>query len=709
MKYLFTLLLLISLLPVFGQEQLPPGKWKIFSHKNDGRVQITTGNDSALLNQITLNGLKQHINVLKGLRFTSKQHGLLDIDLRLSQTLSGGDSCVFFLVGFQNKIRTIYLSKPVSGTSISYLHSFSLEKGIDSLVIGFSVNGTGNIKIAQLKAMLISGNALHVYKQNKAAFVNNSSNIANLALIGKVWGLLKYYYPTSIYKDLDWDEQLMASLSALQHFDRPLDLNKTLAKLLQVVQAPSNGKMPHLTPYQLQIVNNHAINDQNRRKIIDALCSASMGASRYYKAPDDDSPAPHFIESNPDVNAVPDPRARLVQIFRYWNIINYFYPYKDEQLPNWDQTLNALLPQFLLADTEPAYTRALLKLNASIADGHAWVPMGPFIMAERLYGSVFSFLPIDIRINKDGKALVADAEPGFAQSSGIKKGDQLIKIGGINIDSLIDELKAYISESDPILKNHYLERSCWLNMLPTAFTNQLTMIYSSQDKVVDTTFSQSQENLAKSVSYVWQHYQNKNTLPPAGEALKYYREKHTLFINPAAWKANMRDSALRLINIADNLIIDCRTYPDWNFVADFSECLLRDNVPVIEYTTATDTPEYFAKQVINSAKDGTCINKKIYCLISEDSKSRPEFLATKLKSAAPDCLLVGRRTAGADGDITSIPTVGKQLYLTITSVGVKFADGTKTQQVGLQPDIMVGYAPCENCDAILDATLKRIQ
>ncbi|NCC08413.1 MAG: hypothetical protein EOM30_10355 [Clostridia bacterium] len=43
-----------------------------------------------------------------------------------------------------------------------------------------------------------------------------------------------------------------------------------------------------------------------------------------------------------------DTGMKLLALFRYWNIVKYFYPYKDITGENWDDVLREMLPQFVV-------------------------------------------------------------------------------------------------------------------------------------------------------------------------------------------------------------------------------------------------------------------------------------------------------------------------------------------------------------------------
>ena len=43
----------------------------------------------------------------------------------------------------------------------------------------------------------------------------------------------------------------------------------------------------------------------------------------------------------------PSEEYRLLALFRFWNVINYFYPYKDLLDTSWSTVLTDFIPRFL--------------------------------------------------------------------------------------------------------------------------------------------------------------------------------------------------------------------------------------------------------------------------------------------------------------------------------------------------------------------------
>jgi C-terminal processing protease CtpA/Prc len=74
-------------------------------------------------------------------------------------------------------------------------------------------------------------------------------------------------------------------------------------------------------------------------------------------------------------------------------------------------------------------------------------------------------------------------------------------------------------------------------------------------------------------------------------------------------------------------------------------------------------------------------------LVDEVSQSQAEYSAMAFR-VAPDAVVVGSTTAGADGNVSPIPLPGG-LRAMISGIGIFYPDKTPTQRVGIVPDVRV--------------------
>src|SRR5690606_9070917 len=75
---------------------------------------------------------------------------------------------------------------------------------------------------------------------------------------------------------------------------------------------------------------------------------------------------------------------------------------------------------------------------------------------------------------------------------------------------------------------------------------------------------------------------------------------------------------------------------------------------------------------------------KVVVLVDEYTQSNAEFVTMSLQSR-PGTRVMGSSSAGADGNISSIPLPGNLLTF-MSGIGVYYPDGTNAQRVGVKVD-----------------------
>jgi len=95
--------------------------------------------------------------------------------------------------------------------------------------------------------------------------------------------------------------------------------------------------------------------------------------------------------------------------------------------------------------------------------------------------------------------------------------------------------------------------------------------------------------------------------------------------------------------------------------------------------------------------------------VDEVSQSNAEYTAMAFR-AAPGAIVVGSTTAGADGNVSSIPIPGG-LRTMISGIGVFYPDGRPTQRIGIVADIEVRPTISGirlGRDEVLEAAIRQI-
>jgi C-terminal processing protease CtpA/Prc len=135
------------------------------------------------------------------------------------------------------------------------------------------------------------------------------------------------------------------------------------------------------------------------------------------------------------------------------------------------------------------------------------------------------------------------------------------------------------------------------------------------------------------------------------------------------------------------LIIDIRNYPS-EFVVFALGTKLIDRPTAFARFTRGDPANpgaFHWTPPISLLPTTPAYSGKVVIILNETSQSQAEYTAMAFR-AAPNAVVVGSTTAGADGNVSSIPLPGG-LRSMISGIGVFYPDKKPTQRIGILPDI----------------------
>jgi hypothetical protein len=144
---------------------------------------------------------------------------------------------------------------------------------------------------------------------------------------------------------------------------------------------------------------------------------------------------PDFKHELPYTNmAYPDAGYRLLSLFRYWNMIQYFYPYKYVIGRDWTTGLPEFIPQFIDAKNETDYDVAAMKLISSIHDTHANIWNSPKGL-ENYRGKYAP--PFEAKFIEDKLVVTTYYNDTLDVKAKVKPGDVISSINGVSTDELV--------------------------------------------------------------------------------------------------------------------------------------------------------------------------------------------------------------------------------------------------------------------------------
>ncbi|MBF0576028.1 S41 family peptidase [Dysgonomonas sp. GY617] len=524
-------------------------------------------------------------------------------------------------------------------------------------------------------------------KENNRDFTNGSKitieqydtlTIENLTLLCKIWGFLKYYHPAVAEGKFNWDIELFQIMPSILQSKSVSERNSIFEEWINSLGKVENSKGDTIIPADsvkmypdISWIEDRSTLDNNVVNQLVEIKNSKRGNDHYYIDFVPDVNNPIFKNENEHISfSHPDTGYYLLALFRYWNIIQYYFPYKYLIGENWNDILPEFIPQFIDAKNELEYKLLLLKLISKIHDTHAQI-YGDTTL-EKYKG--INIAPYEITFIEN-KAIVTELlKHGSTDLLSIKKGDILLSINDESIDDIIQRKLPFTSAS-----NYPTQlRDIVLNLLRTN-NNKLLIQYERKNE----TFKDSIICYPLSdVNIPSKSQQNK----PCYQLL--LMDKSISYIYPGSTIGGRIPDSIS----TKGIIIDLRCYPSSVKVKGYWEFdqLYAQSLEFAKFTkgsfkapgTFTFTPSHTVGKSNKNHYRG-----KIIVLINELTQSHAEFVAMKYQ-CIPNSIFIGSTTAGADGNVSKFTLPGG-INTAITGLGVYYPDGRETQRIGIVPDIEV--------------------
>ena len=399
----------------------------------------------------------------------------------------------------------------------------------------------------------------------------------------------------------------------------------------------------------------------------------------------------------------PTSEYRLLALFRFWNIIHYFYPYKGLLDVSWDTVLPRYIPKFEANQDAADYQITVLELAAEVQDSH--VNVRNYSKVGDKFGR---FYPPFILKFIDGQSVITEV---FEKEAAVKPGDAILSVDGVPTEKYRQSLPRIFAASTPQALQPVLHL---LAFLRGPKDSQAKLIVRGLDGitreiVVTRNIGGGDERRVKA------RFRTPRTTPvfqvlPSGFG---YVDLDRLTLAEV-------DKMFEAIKNTPAVIFDMRGYPNgtaWEIAPRLRtkkpapDALL--SRPLVDATNFNSTEEvslgYTFIDKLAEPK-GEIYKGKVVMLINEEAISQAEGTC-QMFEAATDVTFIGTPTMGADGDISMMVMPGN-LPITFTGLEVRFADGRPQQRVGIQPHIRVTptiRGTLEGRDEILAAAIKFLQ
>lgn len=495
----------------------------------------------------------------------------------------------------------------------------------------------------------------------------------NLFYTCKVWGFVKYNHPAIRSGKVDCDDEFDRISGKMKSVKTKKERNKLLSEWISGLGEFEVSKAVDTTVYLLK-PDDKWLDDKRElgaklSKQLKEIKYAKRDTLNYYvrKEPDDSRPLFDKEKSYPEATFDDTDQYALLALARYWNIVEYYFPYKNLMDHNWDTVLLKSIGTFRKISNENEYYTEIRKLTTLLSDCHVGVDGNAgyykFLFKEN---HLFAKAAPVTTMLLDNRVVVTELDDTKPEC-GLKLGDIILSVNGVKSEKILDSCKEYTSFSNFNSAYHYSLSSNFL----ASHIDSLTVSCLRNDSIIT----------VNALCFM-KDWQRKPIKDP------FTIKDSIAYLSPAGVGPEEIDSVLNQIVNTKGLIIDLRIYPQYifdkmtNFLLPTPTEFVKFSLPVI------DKPGYFIEDPNKAGFENSNYYKgKVIIIVNCGTMSHGEFSAMAYR-CAPRTIIIGEPTAGADGDITQIP-LPKDLTTLFSSLGVYYPDGGQTQRVGVRIDEIV--------------------
>ncbi|MET3037176.1 S41 family peptidase [Chryseobacterium sp. NRRL B-14859] len=544
----------------------------------------------------------------------------------------------------------------------------------------------------------------HTFDKGSSVSIQNLSapQIRDLAILGKVWGFLKYYHPKASSGTLNWDYELFKVMPKILSSKNESERNKILLNW-----TASLGEFPkkNNTIENAEIRYkpdfgwiNKSLGKDLEKSLMNISQAERKAENHYVKIYSEDMPIPYFQnEAAYSQFKYPDAGFRLLSLYRYWNMVEYFYPYRNTLEKSWDTTLEELIPKFVEADNEINYKLAVASMIAEIKDSHAILSVWS---ESPLYEYQGKMRPAVNLVFIGAQPVVSESlEEKNGNKNELLRGDEIISVNKKPVAVILKELLPYASASND----------------PTRLSRIGVNLLRTNDSQVEVEIKRSgvTKSLKVKTLPLEKSLIGENSGEPAFKMLK----DNIAYIHPGRLDVKQLDTLMQTALKAKAIVIDMRTYPketmftmkigEYFFAKPKEFCRMTKGNAVIPGQFSYLSDEYMSN--IKIGKDTPDYYKgKLIVLCNEDTQSFAEMSLMAFR-AGPNTTIIGSQTAGADGNVTAPIVLPGNIKTIFTGIGMYNLDGTETQRIGIIPDIEVKpsiQGILENKDEVLERAIR---
>jgi C-terminal processing protease CtpA/Prc len=585
----------------------------------------------------------------------------------------------------------------VTGTTDWTQYSITLDMNpekTEQIVVGGLLVGKGKMWLDNLN-VTIDGKDIHdlkplvkkSYPADKDTTFDHGSQINsitldqnqmdNLKTLGLIWGFLKYYHPHIASGEYNWDYELFRILPKVLKAENMKARDEILVDWIVKLGQFPEGQDTMMVSTETKIkpdldwITNSNLSDELSTLLL-KVKNAERKDDHYYIGLQPMVGNPDFKkEKTYSSMTYPDAGFRLLSLYRYWNIIQYYFPYKNLIEEDWKNVLSEFIPKFIDAKDSTAYMLAVLELIGRVHDTHANIwGVNPVLNDYR--GTRYA--SVEVRFIENKPIVTGFYNDSLGKETDVAIGDIISKINNKTVDEIIAAQLRYTPASN----------------YPTQLRDLARNLLRTNDSIIPIEINRNGTTMLKSLKT----YSTKevNIYSKFQTTQPYFKfiTNDIAYINNGSLKREYLPAIWKEIEPTKGLIIDDRNYPSDFPIYDLSSYLMPDSIPFVKFTNGSlKHPGLFTfgKSLKAGNKNENYYKGKVVILVNEISQSSAEFHAMAYR-VNPNAIVIGSTTAGADGNVSRFSLPGGFTTM-ISGIGVYYPDNKETQRIGIIPDMEV--------------------
>ena len=559
------------------------------------------------------------------------------------------------------------------GTANWQFYSVSMPWNVEAktLNFGFFLSGAGTAWVDDLQLIVDNGPAAaapnrvptvldsdHQFDNGSGITLTtlSSTQIANLATLAKVWGFVKYHHPAVTSGRHHWDYDLFRVMpDVLAAPDQTTALNAIstwIANMEPVSSCTACATIDtsdlSLSPDLAWLADASLLGADLSQALQNIYANRLPATSQFFVSLVNGVANPSFDHelTYPSLN-IPDAGYQILALFRIWNMVQYFSPNREIMSDDpsdanyWSEVLLDSIPRIGLAQDAFTYQQELLRLIAKINDTHAnlWTSLA----ARPPVGACY--LPVDLRFVEGSAFVLRNTDLSGGPASGLLAGDLIIQLDGASVSDLVSQwTPLYADSNQPArlrdIAEYRTRGPCGPSTVVVDRDGQTMTLNSNRLASASIDFSRT-----------YSHDLPGPTFQMVAPDVAYVKMGTLLRADCA--------SDIRAAAGTRGLIIDLRDYPSDFPIYTLGGMLVTDPTPFAQFTHAdiANPGAFHWWAVVQLTPSAPHYSGQVVILVDEITQSSAEFHSMAFR-AVPGAIVIGSTTAGADGDVSTLPIPG---------------------------------------------------